>query len=430
KDVYQMDDEIYIKSDVYNDGVSEDPEAEARLRRGGNGGSGPARAAGDPEVLDLTGDNLDRINKERANANAAAAAGGSRRNGAQAEARDPNVNENLTPQENNTIADGIEPVDLTTSGNKGKLQPVPAYTYSYPDPNHGSSLLESDEYIQLYRRRFRSPLHSPRSRFKVRVGTTSYPKVRRSLKKKELPEADKVKIEEMVNYFSYNYPYPTDGELFTITTEINKCPWAPTHRLLHIGLQCKVVTGDGIKDSMLKIAEEVRIQVDFNPAYVKGYRLIGYANKRPKLAMMKPGDQLKGELTAGQSVTTLYEVIPLPRKKEESEVQAEENKKMETATVLVHYKLPFKVEAKLFSHKVWDPLVPEAPSENFKFSAAVAQFGMVLKNPEHKDESVVSTILKAASDAVGKDRYGYRAQFLKLLAMYEEAKKAPPKKDQ
>src|SRR5262249_14437046 len=80
-------------------------------------------------------------------------------------------------------------------------------------------------------------LHDPLSTFSADVDTASYSNLRRFLVEGHRPPKDAVRIEEMINYFAYDYPKPTGNDPFSITTEVAPAPWAPTHRLVRIGLR-------------------------------------------------------------------------------------------------------------------------------------------------------------------------------------------------
>jgi len=335
-----------------------------------------------------------------------------------------------------------EPVDLTDENVKEReikeevtedkaLEAVPPAganrvgipsPYTYMTRRRNIDVVDTDEYIKLYRKPFQYPQEKPISTFSLKIGTLSYPRVRRAIKRKQLPEVDEVKIEEMINYFHYNYPQPTGEHPISITIELAACPWNPSDRLLHIGLMGKIVFGDGLKDSQFTIARDVKIRVTFNPDKVRAYRLIGYSSQTPKVGQWSHESRETGEMRAGQRITSLYEMIPMkPTPDNETEDR-------ETAIVTVSYKDPDILISKEISHPVWEKKDNnQKPSENFRFSAAVAQFGMLLKNPELKGKSSLAKLLELAKDAIGDDRYGYRAEFIKLLEMYrsmlEEEKK-------
>jgi hypothetical protein len=323
-----------------------------------------------------------------------------------------------------------EETDEEITGDKKLEAAAPAITnqvgispsYSYPVRRRNIDVVDTDEYVKLYRKPFRNPFQKPHSTFSFKIGTLSYPRIRRAIKKRELPEVDKVKIEEMINYFHYDYPQPTGEHPISITTELAACPWNPSNRLLHIGLMGKIVFGDGLKDSQFTIAKDVNIQVTFNPEKVKAYRLIGYGSRTPKVGKWSHTSRGTGEMRAGQRITSLYEIVQkAPGTDKETEAR-------ETATVILIYRKPGLPVVKQILHPVFErEEIDQVPTENFRFSAAVAQFGMMLKNPEFKEKLSLTKLLELAKDAIGEDRYGHRSTFIKLLEMYysmlEEEKK-------
>jgi hypothetical protein len=313
--------------------------------------------------------------------------------------------------------------------------PVTATVYEYQLPVPDRSLdFNSDRYIRLYEKPFRDVRKAPVSGLPVKKRTVSYQKVKRFLERKQLPPKQLVKIEEMINYFYYDYPLPEDEHPFSVTTELAACPWKADHWLLHIGVQGKIVTGeDGkIDDKEFIIATDVKIRVAFNPDRVRAYRLIGYGHLRPNLRTAKAPDEGKehGELLMGQSLTTLYEIIPLTPETidaldtQETPGKTEEPKEQEIARVKVAYNAPNDAATKEVSKKVWeieDEAEHKEPSSNFKFSAAVAEFGMLLLGgSESQESSTLATLLQLAKDAIGEDRYGFRAEFIKLVEAYQQ----------
>jgi len=317
------------------------------------------------------------------------------------------------------------------------IEPLPVtatvYEYQLPVPD-GSLDFNSDRYIRLYEKPFRDVRKAPVSGLPVKKRTVSYQKVKRFIERKQLPPTQLVKIEEMINYFYYDYPLPEDEHPFSVTTELAACPWQADHWLLHIGVQGKIVTGaDGkIDDKEFIIATNVKIQVVFNPDRIRAYRLIGYGHLRPKLLTEKAPDEDKehGELLMGQSLTNLYEIIPLTPENidahdiRETPPKPEEQKEQEIARVKVTYNAPNDTTTKEVSKKVWeieDEAEHKEPSGNFKFSAAVAEFGMLLlSSSESRVGSTLAALLQLAKDAIGDDRYGFRAEFIKLVEAYQQ----------
>lgn len=97
--------------------------------------------------------------------------------------------------------------------------------------------VEAESYEASDETEFRRASQRPLSTFSIDVDTASYANVRRFLKAGQLPPVDAIRLEELINYFNYDYPEPKDRELFSITTELTSCPWKEDHQLLRVGLQ-------------------------------------------------------------------------------------------------------------------------------------------------------------------------------------------------
>ncbi len=181
------------------------------------------------------------------------------------------------------------------------------------------------------------------------------------------------------------------------------------------------------------IAKDVKIQVEFNPAAVRSYRLIGYENRL--LAKEDFNDDTKdaGEIGAGHSVVALYEIVPAnlppgtePRPAVDSlKYQApaispvqlvEAAKSGEMMTVKLRYKAPDSDLSKLIEVPTKDAgKTLTASSDEFKFSAAVASFGLLLRDSSYKGTLSWETVRRLALDGKGADRLGYRGEFLQLI---------------
>jgi Ca-activated chloride channel family protein len=161
----------------------------------------------------------------------------------------------------------------------------------------------------------------------------------------------------------------------------------------------------------------VNIRVTFNPDKVKAYRLIGYGTRTPKVGGFGRSRVGTAEIRAGQRITSLYEIIPFGP-------TAGETVRKESAVVLVSYREPSAIMPQQVTRLVYDLTeTGAAATDNFKFSAAVAQFGMILKNSELKDEAALNKLLQLAKDAVGEDKYGYRKQFIQMVEAYKKMQK-------
>ncbi|HEX8284671.1 MAG TPA: VWA domain-containing protein [Pyrinomonadaceae bacterium] len=470
-----------------------------------------------------------------------------------------------------------------------------------------------ERYAEIDENPFLDASRAPLSTFSIDVDTASYSNTRRFLSEGRLPPRDAVRIEELVNYFPYDYPQPDGPAPFSVTAEVAECPWDARHRLVHIGLQGRRVssedlppanlvflidvsgsmdspnklplvklslrtlaeqlrprdrvaivtyagaselvlpstagdrfgeiasaverlktggstngssgiqlayriaqenfirgganrvilatdgdfnvgvTGDAelvslieekrrggvslsvlgvgtgnLNDSAMErladkgdgnyayidtpaeaekalgeqlagtlatIAKDVKIQVEFNPRLVAGYRLIGYENRL--LADRDFNDDRKdaGEIGAGHSVTALYEVVPAGEKLENPGVdelkygRPAEAPQGAAANELLTVKLRYK-EPEGGASRPLNVGVPDRrasfrnASENFKFAAAVAEFGMLLRDSRYKGQSSFDAAAELARAATGADLRGHRAEFVRLV---ETAKSLSPR---
>ena len=484
-------------------------------------------------------------------------------------------------------------------------------------PEPGYVQHNTEGYSAIHENGFKDVLHNPLSTFSIDVDKASYSNVRRFLNMGQLPPMDAVRIEEMINYFNYDYPEPKGKHPFSVYTEISNCPWNESHQLLHVGLKGKDIDkselpasnlvflldvsgsmsaanklpllkqafkmlvnelrpedrvaivvyagaaglvlestpgskkeqiiaaldqlqsggstagGAGLKlaykvaqnnfiedgnnriilatdgdfnvgsssnaemerlieqkrehgvfmtvlgfgmgnykddkmeiiadkgngnyayidniqearkvfitefgGTLFTIAKDVKFQIEFNPARVKGYRLVGYENRLLNDEDFNDDKKDAGEMGAGHTVTALYEVIPAgsheslksidalkyqsdPKKvKDTKEVKADLS--AELMTVKLRYKQPdgntsTKVEIPV-KGKVLDL---EETSDNFRFSAAIAEFGLILRNSQYKEDASMEHVIALAKNARGEDEEGYRSEFLKLVRLADTMK--------
>ncbi|MEO1033153.1 MAG: von Willebrand factor type A domain-containing protein [Bacteroidota bacterium] len=109
----------------------------------------------------------------------------------------------------------------------------------------------TEEYDRIYENSFKDVKQNPLSTFSIDVDNASYSNVRRFLSNNQLPPKDAVRIEEMINYFDYDYPQPKGEHPFSFTNEVADCPWNSEHKLVHIGIQGKSLNYDDLKPSNL-----------------------------------------------------------------------------------------------------------------------------------------------------------------------------------
>ncbi|MFM7854071.1 MAG: von Willebrand factor type A domain-containing protein [Flammeovirgaceae bacterium] len=471
--------------------------------------------------------------------------------------------------------------------------------YYPPQPDYNT-----EEYDGINENIFHGALQNPLSTFSIDVDAASYSNIRRFIQLGQRPPKDAVRIEEMINYFDYDYKQPTGEDPFSIYTEIAAAPWNKKHKLVHIGLQGKNIPkenlppsnlvflidvsgsmsdenklpllkasfkllveqlreqdrvaivvyagaaglvlpstsgaekkkiieslenlqaggstagGEGIKlaykiakenfrkdgnnrvilatdgdfnvgessnaamerlveekrndgiflttlgfgmgnykdskmeiladkgngnymyiDSILEaqkalvnefggtlftIAKDVKLQIEFNPAKVKAYRLIGYENRMLKNEDFNNDKKDAGELGSGYTVTALYEIVPVgvesefykidELKYQTTKVNPSSQASNEIMTVKFRYKKPDGDVSKLIVHPLVDQQVEfEKTSDDFRWSAAVAAFGMILRQSEFVRDFKIADVDALAKSARGVDKDGYRVEFINML---------------
>ena len=189
-------------------------------------------------------------------------------------------------------------------------------------------------------------------------------------------------------------------------------------------LEARKVLVEEMGGTLLTLAKDVKLQVEFNPARAAGYRLIGYENRL--LADEDFNDDTKdaGELGAGHTVTALYEVVPagaqVPRGEgdplryqPQSDDPPLSDFDDEIMFVKVRYKDPDGSRSKLLEQSVADH--PGSPSSDFRFAAAVAGFGMLLQESEHAGGLTLRDVVRIAEEGKGEDPRGYRGEFIRLV---------------
>lgn len=187
--------------------------------------------------------------------------------------------------------------------------------------------------------------------------------------------------------------------------------------------EARKALGQQVAGTLYTIAKDVKIQVEFNPAKVAGYRLLGYENRL--LAAKDFNDDKKdaGEIGAGHSVTALYEIVPAGQKVENdgielkySQVQpSETNFSDELLTVKLRYKEPKAENSQLLTIGLLDKNVSiENASDNLKFASAVAQFGLIMRESRFKGNSNFNNLKNLSNSSIGSDLKGYRKDFINL----------------
>jgi len=178
--------------------------------------------------------------------------------------------------------------------------------------------------------------------------------------------------------------------------------------------------------TLFTIAKDVKLQVEFNPAITRAYRLIGYENRVLANEDFNNDKKDAGELGAGHTVTALYEIIPAGQEND-TMIHKVDNLKYQVATqpignsneimtIKLRYKQPQGDVSKLIVHPVTDEHIAlDNASANFRFAAAVAEFGLLLRESAFKQNATYKQVNTLANSAKGADENGYRAEFVQLV---------------
>ena len=181
-----------------------------------------------------------------------------------------------------------------------------------------------------------------------------------------------------------------------------------------------------LSGTLVTIAKDVKIQVEFNPAYAAAYRLIGYENRLLRKEDFNDDTKDAGDIGAGHTVTALYEIVPPgkgislpgadPLKYQSPPSPAPTSRSRELLTVKLRYKQPDGGTSRLIEVPVTDEARSHArASGDFKFANAVASFGMILRDSEHRGTTTLDAVAELAEEGKGPDVAGYRTEFLQLI---------------
>ena len=191
-------------------------------------------------------------------------------------------------------------------------------------------------------------------------------------------------------------------------------------------LEARKMLVEQIGATLVTIAKDVKIQVEFNPRLVGAYRLIGYENRLLRAEDFNDDSKDAGEIGAGHTVTALYELVPagleidLPDvddlKYQKTAHPTEASGSAELFTLKLRYKEPDGEKSRLLEYPIDDAgTTLGAASQDFKFAAAVAAFGMLLRESEFIADFSLSDAAALAAEGTGTDESGYRSQFIELV---------------
>ncbi|MCB0685557.1 MAG: DUF3520 domain-containing protein, partial [Saprospiraceae bacterium] len=190
--------------------------------------------------------------------------------------------------------------------------------------------------------------------------------------------------------------------------------------------EAKKVFVDEFGANLFTVAKDVKIQIEFNPEQVAGYRLIGYENRKLENRDFNDDRKDAGEIGNGHTVTVLYEIIPhgtssdwltsIDKRYTHSENNLHKSMKDEWAYIKLRYKDPDGQKSKLIQEPITAKLKGDQRlSDNFNWSASVAGFGMLLRESEYKQNLSIDLVLNLAKKGLGEDEFGYRSDFISLV---------------
>jgi hypothetical protein len=265
---------------------------------------------------------------------------------------------------------------------------------SASDPNSASTT------PTIFENPFRLAANRPHSSFPVRVEDSSYRSVRKHLLERERPPAYSVRIEELLNHFSYRDPAPEEGGAPVMANvEVAACPWNVAHRLARVALKAR-------SGGATVVARHVEVSVDFGPE-AAAWRLIGYENAP---ATSEHPATFPADLAAGGAATALYEILPVSREPRTStprplfNVMVTYRDASDRAAGLQRFSVPATDAGNGF----------DRAGEDFRFASAVASFGMLLRDSRFKGTATYADVIRWASSGKGADETRERAAFIDL----------------
>jgi Ca-activated chloride channel family protein len=202
--------------------------------------------------------------------------------------------------------------------------------------------------------------------------------------------------------------------------------------------EARKVLVDEVSSTLFTIAQDVKIQVEFNPETVSEYRLIGYETRMLKREDFNNDKVDAGDIGSGHTVTAIYEITPKESKAKLNDELRYGAEKPPAATgadeygfVKIRYKLPGEKDSKLITEPVRisaaSATVDAAPQEA-RFATAVAAFGQILRGGQYTKSYSYDDVIALAQDARGDDAFGYRAEFINLVRLAKTAQGLEPLK--
>ena len=193
-------------------------------------------------------------------------------------------------------------------------------------------------------------------------------------------------------------------------------------------LEAKKVLVEEMGGTLFTVAKDVKFQVEFNPAKLKGYRLIGYENRLLNAEDFEDDTKDAGEIGAGHCVTALYELVPIGSKMDikESDLKYQDSKQRsdsasdEWLTVNIRYKEPDSDSSQLLTYPVTTAAYSDNPTNDFKFASCVAEFAMLLRESEYVGNATYDHVINRLKQLDNIENDPYKKEFVELVKMAKE----------
>lgn len=200
-------------------------------------------------------------------------------------------------------------------------------------------------------------------------------------------------------------------------------------------LEARKVLVEQFGGTLNTIAKDVKIQLEFNPKFIKEYRLIGYENRRLVNEDFNNDKKDAGELGSGHTVTALYEIVPSASNEQNAKVDAPKYQNAKAndlnTTELANIKFRYKNSGKndTISNLITKPVIAaytpfDKTSRNYKLTAAVTEFGLLMRESEYKADAKFESAANLAQAAKGEDKEGYVAELVRLIKTAESLKQS------
>jgi len=187
--------------------------------------------------------------------------------------------------------------------------------------------------------------------------------------------------------------------------------------------EARKVLVDEFDATMFVVAQDLKLQVEFNPTTVQQYRLIGYDGRRLENEDFADDAKDAGDVGAGHAVSAFYELIPANGEPGSGNLKyqaTQPGSSTDYFTVAVRYKQPGAATSTEVLFPVGADTHQASPSTDFAFAAAVAEFGLILTDSHYRAEASLTNVLQRANEALGQDYYGLRQEFVELVGQYAQ----------